>query len=611
MLKIQWAKTILTLTLSLSLSPFSFAQSPIQGKTAYEIFVRSFQDFNGDGKGDFDGLQSRLDYLNDGNPNTYSDLGIGLIWLMPINPSPSYHGYDVTNYKAVNPEYGNMEQFKEMLASAHQRGIKVIMDLVLNHTSTNHPWFVKSAANDSFYRDFYRWENTAINSSGPWGQQVWHNRNGKYYYGVFWSGMPDLNYNYKPVRDSIFDMAKFWLKEVGVDGFRLDAVTYLYEEGNTLKHHPKTLAFWKEFKDSCKTWNPNAYLVAEVWDPQDVIKQYAPNFDHCFEFGVAGGNLTAINEGNPNNLRNALTYALANYDFSNFLTNHDQDRIASIFGNNQAKLKAAASLLLTQPGTPYLYYGEEVAMLGSKPDENIRRPMQWSTGSYAGFTTGFPWRPLNTNYAQYNVATLKADSNSIWNHYRKLIHFRNQYEAVHSGAYKNIISTQNEVLIAHRYVKGQNVYVLVNTSSNAFESVQFTISREDNQNGNFQLKDVMSSQSFNISSSSSFFGLNLNMQPYQTRILIFDNPTGQDNQVGSTQNLSIYPNPASEKVRIDWKGFSQQVSIELISMDGKAIIKESAENNFLELNLPKTAGVYFIKVSDFLGNSVYKKLIIQ
>jgi hypothetical protein len=167
------------------------------------------------------------------------------------------------------------------------------------------------------------------------------------------------------------------------------------------------------------------------------------------------------------------------------------------------------------------------------------------------------------------------------------------------------------VLIAHRYVKGQNVYVLVNTSSNAFESVQFTISREDNQNGNFQLKDVMSSQSFNISSASSFFGLNLNMQPYQTRILIFDNPTGLQNQFGSTRNLNIYPNPASDKVRIDWFGLSEQVSIELISMDGKALIKENADNNFYELNLPKTAGVYFIKVSDFLGNSVYKKLVIQ
>ncbi len=611
MLKKLWVKTLLTLTLSLSLSPFSIAQNPMKGKTAYEIFVRSFQDINGDGKGDFEGLHSRLDYLNDGNPNTYTDLGIGLIWLMPVNPSPSYHGYDVTNYKAVNPDYGTMQQFKEMLAGAHQRGIKVIIDLVLNHTSTNHPWFVKSAANDSFYRNFYRWENTVLNNTGPWGQQVWHNRNGQYYYGVFWSGMPDLNYNYQPVRDSIFDIAKFWLKEVGVDGFRLDAVTYLYEEGSTLKHHPKTLAFWKEFKDSCKTWNPNAYLVAEVWDPQDVIKQYAPNFDHCFEFGVAGGNLTAIGEANPNNLRNALAYALPNYDFATFLTNHDQDRIASVFGNNQNQLKAAASLLLTQPGTPYLYYGEEVSMLGAKPDENIRRPMQWNTNSYSGFTTGFPWRTLNNNYPQFNVATLKVDSNSIWNHYRKLIHFRNSYEAVNSGAFKNIISTQNEVLISHRFVTGQDVYVLVNTSAKAFQNVQFNITREDNMEGIYWLKDVMADSLIRIQSGNSFFGLNLSMQPYQTRLLIFENPTGTQTLLGSTRNLNIYPNPASDKVYLAYEGFAKEVTIELIGMDGKSIETTQTYLKTHEITLPKQAGVYFIKVVDNNGLSAIKRLLVQ
>ena len=601
----------LKLFLFLALPLFSFAQNPFKGKTVYEVFVRSFQDFNGDGKGDFDGLHSRLNYLNDGNPNTYSDLGIGAIWLMPIQPSPSYHGYDVTNYKAVNPDYGNMEQFKDMLATAHKNGIKVIIDLVLNHTSTSHPWFVKSAANDSFYRNFYRWENSVLNNTGPWGQQVWHSMNGKYYYGVFWSGMPDLNYNYQPVRDSIFDMAKFWLKEVGVDGFRLDAVTYLYEEGNTLKHHPNTLSFWRQFKDSCKTWNPNAYLVAEVWDPQETIKLYAPHFDHCFEFGVSGGNLTAIGEANPNNLRNSLSYALANYDFATFLTNHDQDRIASVFGNNQDKLKAAASLLLTQPGTPYLYYGEEVAMLGSKPDENIRRPMQWSNTSYAGFTTGFPWRPLNNNYPQFNVATLRADSNSIFNHYRKLIHFRNQYEAVNSGGYKNIISTQNEVQICHRFVDNQDVYVLINTSPKAFGSVQFTITREDNMEGIYYLKDVMADTLIRVQSGTSFFGLNLSMQPYQTRILIFDNPTGTQTQLGSTRNLQIYPNPAHDKVWIDLNDGHEISKVSILDMSGKVCYEEKVQASSTSINLNLPAGAYLVYIEDELGNTAFKKLLIK
>lgn len=582
------------------------AQQWWQKATGYEIFVRSFQDFNADGKGDFNGLHSRLNYLNDGDSATYTDLGIQLVWLMPIQPSPSYHGYDVTQYKAVNPDYGTMDEFKEMLEAAHQRGIKVIIDLVLNHTSTQHPWFVKSAANDSFYRNFYRWENTPLNATGPWGQQVWHSKNNQYYYGVFWSGMPDLNFNYKPVRDSIFDIAKFWIKEIGVDGFRLDAVTYLYEDENTLKHHPSTLAFWQTFKDSCKSWNPNTYLVAEVWDPQDIIKQYAPKFDQCFEFGVAGGNINAVNTANPFESKTALKYALENYDFANFITNHDQNRIANLYNNNQNKLKAVASLLLTQPGTPWLYYGEEIAMLGAKPDEDIRKPMQWQANNFAGFSTVMPWRTLNSNYPQYNVSTLSADPNSIFNHYRKLIHFRNNHEALHKGNYKSLIGTNNEVFIYQRSTLNQDIIVMVNTSAQIMPSVQFSFSKENGTSGTFNIKDVISDSSFLVSATGSFFSLNLPMQAYQTRILRFE-PSTSTNDISETNSiLKVYPNPAKNEISIELPNNLKTSNIRLLSLKGEVL--QNWENELIQLKLNQAPGLYLLQVN--ADQNSWNKLIL-
>lgn len=182
----------------------------------YEIFVRSFYDSDGDGVGDFNGLTENLDYLNDGDPDTDSDLGVTGIWLMPIHESPTYHGYDAIDYRSINPDYGTMEDFKNFLNAAHERGIKVIIDYVMNHTSTEHPWFQKSAAGDPEYRDFYRWSDTDPGYTGPCGQQVWHNQHDgqsydDYFYGVFWSGMPDLNYENPAVQDSMFAISDYWI----------------------------------------------------------------------------------------------------------------------------------------------------------------------------------------------------------------------------------------------------------------------------------------------------------------------------------------------------------------------------------------------------------------
>jgi alpha-amylase len=296
---------------------------------AYEIFVRSFYDTNADGRGDFNGLTAKLDYLNDGNPYTNQDLGVGLIWLMPTNASPSYHGYDVTNYNIINPQYGNTADFKRFVDSAHSRGIKVILDFVINHTSSQHPWFIKSAANDPQYRNFYRWETNPPNQTGPWGQQVWYTKNSSKYYALFWSEMPDLNYAHKPVRDSIFAAAKYWLNAMDVDGFRLDAAMYLYENGNVLKNDPRTITFWKEFNDSCEVWKQNSLLVGEVWDAPEVVALYKDALDLCFDFNLADKNLSSVNSSNPFDARVALknTTTTFNNQFATFLTNHDQDRV--------------------------------------------------------------------------------------------------------------------------------------------------------------------------------------------------------------------------------------------------------------------------------------------
>ena len=396
----------------------------------YEMFVRSFKDSDGDGVGDFQGAIEMLDYLNDGNPDTDDDLGINGIWLMPINPSPSYHGYDVTNYRGINPDYGTMDDFREFLDSCHVRGIRVIIDYVMNHSSTQHPWFTNSANNQDGKRDYYRWSSTDPGYDGPWGQPVWHRRNAEYYYGLFWGGMPDLNYREPEVRDEMLDIARYWLEDIGVDGFRIDAAKYLYEEGSNLENLPETIEFYQDMSTATKAVAPASFSVGEVWDDISVILPYVENdgLDYCFEFGLAGNILSAVNTGDADNLRARMAQVYSSYphmQWGTFLTNHDQNRVMNEFGRNDAKHKVAAAIYLTLPGVPYIYYGEEVGMLGAKPDENIRRPMSWDGSAKAGFTTGSPWNGFSSNQTTHNVADQRGEPNSIFNRYRKLIQLRN------------------------------------------------------------------------------------------------------------------------------------------------------------------------------------------
>ena len=403
----------------------------------YEVFVRSFYDQSGDGIGDFKGLTQKLDYLNDGNPDTHDDLGITGIWLMPMMKSPSYHGYDVADYYATEPDFGTMQDFEAFLAAAHARGIKVIIDLVMNHSSSQHPWFTQSANNQNGYRDWYVWADNNPGTIGPWGQTVWHPKNGDFYYGLFWDGMPDLNYTHPPVKEKMLDVVKFWLDK-GVDGYRLDAIKYLVEDGPLLENTPQTYAFLEEFNDVYKAANPEAITVGEVWQSTQSIIPYIQNdrLDVCFEFGLAGAILDAVDNGNPESLENQLTTVQNSYpmlQYATFLTNHDIDRVFSTLDASADKMKLAASLYLTLPGIPFVYYGEEIGMTGTGDHLNIRRPMQWTDGSNAGFSATTPWQSIGSNYLLNNVQDMDANPASILRHYKKLISIRNEQEALRRG----------------------------------------------------------------------------------------------------------------------------------------------------------------------------------
>ena len=437
----------------------------------YEIFVRSFNDSNGDGIGDFNGITEKLDYLNDGDPNTTADLGVTGIWLMPIFPSPSYHGYDVTDFYGVNPQYGTMEDFKKLLAEAHKRGIRIIIDMALNHTSDQHPWF-KEAKKDvnSKYRDWYIWSETDPNYKGPWNERVWHPSTTGFYYGIFEAFMPDLNYNNPKVTKEMDKVSAFWLKEVGVDGFRLDAAKHLIEESRKQENTASTHEWFKDYRPVYKAANPEAMTVGEIsGDTPQTLADYTSGdqLDLVFNFHLANAFISSANRGQAAYATDAITYsgkAMPNAQYASFLTNHDQDRAMSQLYGEVDKAKIAASLLLTSPGAPFIYYGEEIGMVGKKPDENLRRPMQWSGAENAGFSGGKPWRQPDAGYSEVNVAAQTGDPASLLSHYRALIKIRSEHPALRTGATEIVATGNPAVFAALRVFENETILVLVNLS---------------------------------------------------------------------------------------------------------------------------------------------------
>lgn len=445
----------------------------------YEIFVRSFYDSNGDGIGDFNGITQKLDYLNDGDPSTNTDLGINAIWLMPIFPSPSYHGYDVSDYSSVNPEYGTIEDFTRLLNEAHKRGIHIIIDFVINHTSNVHPWFVSAQDPMNDYHNWYIWSSSDPGYPGPWGEKVWHKAdNGLYYYGIFWSGMPDLNFENPEVTKKMEEIAHYWLDDVGVDGFRVDGARHLIEEEKIQSNTKSTIAWFQNFEKLIKKWNQKDVTVGEIWDSSYVTTSYikSQSFDMVFDFDLANAIVTTVAMGDAQALSANIDSEVELYDYqgmATFLTNHDMNRVMSQFGEDINRMKHAATILLTIPGTPFIYYGEEIGMVGMKPDEQLRTPMQWSGENEGGFTSGQSWELPNFSYKKVNVATQVGDDSSLFSLYRNLVHTRLNHPALIDGKYHKV-DTSNSAMYAGMREKGNDIVLtIINLKDVVIENPSF------------------------------------------------------------------------------------------------------------------------------------------
>lgn len=447
----------------------------------YEIFVRSFYDSDGDGIGDFQGVIEKLDYLNDGDPNTQDDLGVTGIWLMPVMEADSYHGYDVIDYYQVEQDYGTMDDFRQLLSEAHERGIAVIVDMVINHTSDKNAWFIDSAENpDSEFADYYIWSDDDPGFRGPSTQQVWHPLDDRYYYGIFSSGMPDLNYNNPATTQAIYDVADYWLEEVGVDGFRLDAIKHIVEEGTQQENTPATFAWMADYHAYIDSVKPDAFTVGEVFGSAVAASQYVPDqVDVTFNFDLASITVDGVSRRSNTNIIDIQKRALDLYPFGQygaFLTNHDQNRSMSVLRGDVGAAKVSATILLTNPGVPFIYYGEEIGMMGEKPDEFIRTPMQWTDDpDTAGFTTGMAWEAIGESFTEANVAVEDSDPDSLLNHYRTLIHLRNDSPALRYGDLTFVEASERPIYSFIRHTGDETLLVVINLNFREIEDYELSL----------------------------------------------------------------------------------------------------------------------------------------
>ena len=505
----------------------------------YEIYVRSFCDSDGDGIGDLKGLISKLDYLNDGNPDTYNDLGVNVIWLMPIFKSPSIHGYDQTDYYDINPTYGTLADFQEFLDKAHARGIKVIVDLVINHCSDQSTWFTQSVAKNATYKDWFVWTNETIGNldtagwQKPWGgvssaSDVWLSdagRPGEYFYAAFSGSQPDLNLKNTAVAQEIDNIVTFWLNK-GVDGFRLDAIRYLIETGPLPDQAdtPETLTFLRNFQAHMKSIKSSAFTIGEVWSILSDIEKYYDSdqgVDMCFDFDAGSAVEATTYFQNNSYIYNYLnTVRTVPMTFlSPFLANHDQPRYPNNWDGDTNKSKVAMAILLTLPGMPFIYYGEEFGMMnsGGGSDLYYRSPMQWDNTPKAGFTTGTPWNNIGTNYDPYNVASQTADPNSQLNMVKKLVNLRTKYSALGSTNTELIGCSQNSIVTYFRKGTKDGIIVIINTLGTV-------------QNVNLNFYDTCIPQSLSVQSlmkAESLTGITtgnygaypVTLQPYEVKLI--------------------------------------------------------------------------------------------
>jgi len=499
-----------------------------QGGIFYQVYPRSYQDSNADGVGDLPGLIARLPYLR--------QLGVDAVWLSPIFPSPmADFGYDISDYNGIDPVFGTMADFDALIAAVHANGLKLILDLVPNHTSDRHPWFVESrSSRDNFRRDWYIWRDGAPDGGPPnnwlseFGGSAWQydSATGQYYYHAFLSQQPDLNWRNPRVRHALHDVMRFWLRK-GVDGFRVDVIWHLIKDAQfrdnpaNPNHRPgqppheallplhttdqsevhDVIAGMRGVIDEFE----QRVLIGEIYLPVErLVAYYGKNLVGAhlpFNFALLSA---------PWHAR-SIEAIIAEYEkalpkgaWPNWvLGNHDRPRIASRVGPEQARV--AAMLLLTLRGTPTLYYGDEIAMhqvaiapnqvrdpfeknvpgLGVGRD-GCRTPMQWDASENAGFSNVAPWLPLADDFARENVRNLDADPASILNLYRALIGLRKQHQGLISGSYQPV-AAKEDLLIYRRAGESDSILVVLNFGADPVELVSGQIGLE----GELLLSTVM------------------------------------------------------------------------------------------------------------------------
>jgi alpha-glucosidase len=478
-----------------------------QTGVVYQIYPRSFADSDGDGTGDLRGVISRLDYLNDGTPRS---LGVDAIWLSPFFASPGLDfGYDVSDYCAVDPLFGTMADFDRLTAEAHRRGMRIILDLVFNHTSNLHPWFVQSrssAANPK--RDWYIWRDPRGKGGVPNNWQSvfggkawqWDPSTRQYYYHKFLAEQPDLNWRNPSVRREVMNVFRFWLDR-GVDGFRLDVVDGYYKDAllrdnppaigirgyERQKHtydqdRPELLDAYREIRALIDSYGGRMAVGEVMGDAEQAARFCGPGLLHLtFNFDFTHQRWSPA----------AFQNAVLRYERllpeggwpSLVLSNHDISRQASRYGgrNPTAHAKVAAAMLLTLRGTPFLYQGEEIGMRdGRIPRSEIqdppgkkywplyagrdpcRTPIPWTAEPGAGFTTGKPWLPLNPDYRKVNVQAQLDDPDSVLSFYRKLIWLRKKSPALHSGGFQSPLPHPDRALVFLREAGNQTMLVGLN-----------------------------------------------------------------------------------------------------------------------------------------------------
>lgn len=442
-------------------------------RTFYQIFVGSFSDGNNDGIGDLRGIINRMDYLNDGDITAGDDLGVQGIWLSPIFTSPTYHKYDAKDYYKIDWRFGNEETLKELIDLCHERNVKIILDLVLNHTSSQHEWFVQfkqarmNGDTTNKYYDYYTTVTTAEKKGGVTYQKIagvdcWFECN-------FSGDMPELNYDNPAVKEEMLNVAKYYL-DLGIDGFRFDAVKYIYY-GDT----KRSVEFWNWYMDELKAYAPDIYCVGECWSAESEVLQYYEAMN-CFNFTTSGAESVFVKSAKGGSLSNLVGYVESYQDRvqaanpegmpMTFLSNHDMDRIAGTFVLEK-QMRMAANLYLLTPGSPVIYYGEEIGIRGSRgsamTDANRRLAMLWGDNDLIKDPIGSTYDVKHQ--IKTTVASQLQDENSLLRAYQEIIAVRNRYPAIARGDYNAVTSSNKNFAGFYVEYQGEILGIFHNTSS--------------------------------------------------------------------------------------------------------------------------------------------------